>query len=132
MKPVPSHLLGLPFSSPENDCVTLVIRYYKELYGIDLPMPERPPLEFWGTTVNSVMHDNMTAAGYLVTTAPKVGDLVIMDFMGGCPCHIALLLPNQELYHIFDGEVSKVDSLTRYQTFVCFHLTHPLIRALNL
>jgi len=97
-------LEGRVFVHGAIDCYTLIRDYYRQERGIDL-------LDFyrsddWWHNGGDLYRENFTKAGFVETSTPSNGDVVLMAIGSPTPCHGAIWLDGDILLHHLYGRLS--------------------------
>nr|WP_080415314.1 C40 family peptidase [Burkholderia ubonensis] len=115
-------LIGCEFSHGSNDCYGLVRRYYKQERGVILPDFLRAG-EWWKDGSSDLYTQHYKEAGFISlgrVAEPLKGDVLLMKIRSpnDVPNHAAVYTGNDEILHHLWGELSRRDTLPRYQPFV--------------
>jgi proteasome lid subunit RPN8/RPN11 len=100
-------LEGRVFVHGAIDCYTLIRDYYRQERGIEL-------LDFyrqddWWHKGGNLYVENFAKAGFVETSTPSNGDVVIMAIGSPTPCHGAIWLDGDILLHHLYGRLSCRD-----------------------
>ncbi|VEJ54638.1 C40 family peptidase [Pragia fontium] len=100
-------LLGRPFVLGHTDCGGLIIDYYKQVHGIDIP-DHRTERVWWESGEENIYMDNWYAAGFREFSGDaKPGDMVIMQVSAPVANHAGILLEDNMLLHHLYGQLSQ-------------------------
>ena len=87
-------LVGRVFEHGVNDCLTIVLDFYKREYGIDLGQYEREDL-WWENPEKDYYRELLPKAGFVrVYGQPNKGDVVLMQVRARVPNHAGVYLGN--------------------------------------
>ncbi len=96
------HLLGLPYTSGEQDCYGLARRYYKDVFDLDLLDIARPDLwwehEGFNLITDFVEADSWESVGVNLRNL-KVGDGLLFAFACSKINHVAVYVGNGLFIH---------------------------------
>ena len=106
--PGPPALIGRPWSWGELDCLSLAIDYYRTAHGLELESFDRP--EEWPPE-GPLLIDGAEERGFELfdpkTTAPQVGDLLVIRIRSTHPNHLAVYSGPSEITHHLHGQLSR-------------------------
>lgn len=122
------HLLGIPYSSGDADCYGLVMRYYHDVYGIQLANVARPE-HWWSEPDLDIIPPMVSLDGWQnVSVNPrqlKIGDGLIFSLVGGKANHVGCYVGNgMFIHHVFgrfSAEEALVDKWTNRLLMVVRH-----------
>ncbi|OKO99495.1 peptidase P60 [Xenorhabdus eapokensis] len=98
--------MGRPFVLGIYDCYGLIMSYYRQQYGIELP-DYRVNYPWWEQG-ESLYMANFKKAGFVdVTGDPQMGDVVLMQVQADVPNHAGILLEGNLLLHHLYGQLSQ-------------------------
>ncbi|MDC9591060.1 C40 family peptidase [Xenorhabdus sp. XENO-10] len=99
-------LVGRPFVLGVYDCYGLIMSYYRQQYGIELP-DYRVNYPWWEQGENFYI-ENFENAGFTeITGNPQVGDVVLMQVQADVVNHAGILLEGNLLLHHLYGQLSQ-------------------------
>jgi len=101
-------LIGRPFVLGHSDCWGLVMSYFRQEQGIELP-DFRVDYPWWEDQYpENLYQDNWQSSGFVeVTGAPQPGDVILMQVQSNKWNHAGVMLEgNMMLHHIY-GRVSN-------------------------
>lgn len=100
-------LVGRQFSHGVLDCYSLIVDYYKQECGIDLPDFDRPD-EWWLKGANLYL-DGFASAGFVRVDKPQKNDVVLMRVAAPVPNHGGIYLGDGNMLHHQMGRLSSKD-----------------------
>lgn len=118
--------LGIPHSYDKMNCLTLILKVYKDDLGIDISLPAYPKSRRWITSFEpSYISDWAQKYSIKVNlTQLKKYDLIVFNSNNRIN-HFALYLGNYKMLHIKEGSVSKIESMTSEDLdsiYACYRL----------
>lgn len=123
-------LLGRPYVYGVFDCYTLAIDYYREEFGIELPMlPHTRVPRFWEKGLN-LMEQEFENAGFVRIFDDerdlRVGDLLLMQCSSTVPNHVAVYIGDDMIIHHCQDRLSVrcVYGGSYWQKHTTHHLRH--------
>ncbi|WP_422507115.1 C40 family peptidase [Stenotrophomonas sp. GZD-301] len=100
-------LIGRQFSHGILDCYTLVRDFYERELGVLLNQYDRQD-DWWVKGQDLYSIDRLHAEGFeLVDTAPRRGDMVLMQVRSPVPNHAGILLGDGQMLHHMHGRLSE-------------------------
>lgn len=113
-------LVGREFHHGVQDCLTLILDYYKRERGVELGSFQRQ--DDWWHKGEDLYRDNLPKAGFYQVNSPQEGDIVLMQMRAPVPNHAGIYLesgvlktepshypaPGSILHHYF-GHLSTRD-----------------------
>lgn len=104
-------LVGLKWQDNELDCVKLMIKAQRELWGRNICSSReytysRDDIK----DVSKSIIDEIERIAYKVDR-PKEGDVVVLSICGGL--HVATFISDFEILHIFEDHTSRISRYTR-------------------
>jgi proteasome lid subunit RPN8/RPN11 len=97
-------LEGRVFAHGAIDCYTLIRDYYRQERSIELLDFYRP--DDWWHNGGDLYVENFAKAGFVETSTPSNGDVVLMAIGSAAPCHGAIWLDGDVLLHHLYGRLS--------------------------
>lgn len=113
------HLIGVPYRAGSQDCYGLALRYYRDVYGIELTNFARP--EGWWNhpemdlITQFLEHDGWEHVG-LSTKLLRPGDGLVFSLVGGKANHVGVYVGNGLFVHHVFGRYSSEDALLQKWT----------------
>ncbi|MBD1229269.1 C40 family peptidase [Xenorhabdus griffiniae] len=98
-------LIGRPFVLGFTDCYGLIMDYYKQEHGIELP-DYRVNYLWWEQGENRYI-ENWQSAGFVQVDIPQFGDVIIMQVQANVANHAGILLDGNMLLHHLYGHLSQ-------------------------
>ncbi|MBD2812204.1 C40 family peptidase [Xenorhabdus sp. Vera] len=98
-------LTGRPFVLGIYDCYGLIMSYYYQQYGIELP-DYRVNYPWWENGENLYL-DNFERAGFVEVADSQEGDVVLMQVQADVPNHAGIILNGNLLLHHLYGQLSQ-------------------------
>ncbi len=98
-------LSGRPFVLGFTDCWGLVMSWFRQERGIDLP-DYRVDYPWWEQGENRYA-DNWREAGFIQVDDPQPGDLIVMQVQAPVANHAGILLADNMLLHHLYGHLSQ-------------------------
>lgn len=106
---------GIEFKMGENDCYTLVIKYFKTEFNKDIPhLYQNRTIEWYkenydfiGNALKEINHE------FIVKQEMKVNDVIVMSY-GKNRNHFGVLLPNSLILHHPMGHKSIIEPLHKF------------------
>jgi proteasome lid subunit RPN8/RPN11 len=100
-------LIGRSFVLGHTDCGGLLISYYRQMHGIEIP-DLRVDYQWWTSGTENLYMDNWYAAGFREFSGQyQPGDMVIMQVSAPVPNHAGVLLEDGMLLHHLYGQLSQ-------------------------
>jgi proteasome lid subunit RPN8/RPN11 len=96
---------GREFIWGVHDCFALVRDYYREKLTITIPNFQRP-WKFWEHTDLIARH--YESCGFQKVKGLKVHDIITMTIKSSIPCHCAIFVENNLIFHHHPGRLSGV------------------------
>lgn len=109
-----SDFLNIPYLSggrdkKGTDCWGLVLIYYKEIYGTDLP-----DAKYSKNQEATLIAENMHK-GFIRIENPQIGDFILIDTTGsGTPCHIGVVINSSQFLHSLEPHGSHISHIRRW------------------
>jgi proteasome lid subunit RPN8/RPN11 len=122
-----SPYIGRQFVYGVSDCVTLVVDYYQQEFGIVLDDSIHLARDWYQDVGN---YDRLKNAfiqrGFAVVDELKPNDLVVMQLAGQCPNHVAVYLgDNRIIHHPSETTLSRSEMYGAYWRHnTAFYLRH--------
>ncbi|MCA7012527.1 C40 family peptidase [Dickeya dadantii] len=98
-------LIGRPFVLGHTDCYGLIMSYFRQHHGIELP-DHRVDYHWWDQGENRYM-ENFGAAGFIEADDLQVGDVVLIQVQAPVPNHAGIILDGNMLLHHLYGHLSQ-------------------------
>ncbi len=110
------HLVGLSYTSGDQDCYGLAIRYYSDVFGLQLTDFARPD-EWWLVKELNLLTDNLFNDGWenvgVNLRNLKIGDGLVFSLLSGKANHVGMYVGNgMFLHHVF-GRISCEEALVQ-------------------
>ncbi|AKJ41481.1 C40 family peptidase [Pragia fontium] len=100
-------LVGREFVLGHTDCGGLILSYYQQVHGIDIP-DHRTEQLWWESGEENIYMDNWYQAGFREFAGePIEGDMVIMQISAPVPNHAGVLIDGGMLLHHLYGQLSQ-------------------------
>jgi cell wall-associated NlpC family hydrolase len=131
-----SHLLGVAYDEGDHDCYGLALRFYRDVYGLDIPDYARS-MEFFQKKVNLIAAF-LADSGFTVQDIPldrlEPGDGLLLSvpasWMGGMPevNHVGVYVGNgMFLHHLYQRPSAEDAFDIRWMRRVRAVVRHPEI-----
>jgi cell wall-associated NlpC family hydrolase len=120
------NLLGLPYEEGQQDCFSLVRRYYRQVWGVDIPNFARPH-NFWEDP-NLDLYQLYKLAGFeQVFDVPfQKGDGLLMPLFTPFATHGAILAEDNVIIHHLPRRLSNAEPFRpRWSSKVTIVIRHP-------
>lgn len=123
------NLIGRPFKWGTTDCMSLVLDFYKQNFGIEIRNYARPTN--WDPDKLDLMRLLPQREGFTTLTeyAPadlRPGDVLCVATGSSAPAHFAVYLGDNKLLHHRWGQFSNEEPFREFwRRAVCFVLRHP-------
>lgn len=115
-------LIGRQFVHGVTDCYQIVIDYYRQRFGVDLPTYQRMD-GWWESGQVSLYEQNFEHAGFFPVTLEQMqpGDMIVMQLRAPVPNHAAVYDGDGYIIHHVYGRLSSRElyrdfwqNITRY------------------
>lgn len=129
------HLIGLPYKSGDQDCYGLALRYYREVYGVQLTNFARPE-GWWNHSemdlINQFLeHDGWDKIGLNIKLLCP-GDGLVFSLVGGKANHVGIYVGNGLFIHHVLGRFSAEDALLqKWTSKLLMIVRHPSVAELG-
>lgn len=129
------HLLGIPYKAGVQDCYGLAIRYYHDVFGVQIVNAARP--EGWWDEpsmdlINQfISHDGWENIG-VNTRNLKIGDGLVFSLINGKANHVGCYVGNGMFIHHVFGRFSCEDPLVdKWRNRLLMIIRHPEVSILG-
>jgi cell wall-associated NlpC family hydrolase len=129
------HLLGLPYKSGSQDCYGLAVRYFKELYNLDLLNFARPD-GWWNDPDIDLINDCLQADGWenigINIKGLKLGDALVFSLINGRANHVGIYVGNgMFIHHVYQRFSCEEALMDKWTSRLLMIVRHPEISKAN-
>lgn len=123
-----NNLIGLSYVEEKNDCFSLLVNYFWQVWGIRVPNFARPS-RFWEYP-NMDIYDQwrMTDFEQVFDQRYQIGDAVLMPILARTNNHGGVIVEDNQILHHLPNRLSSVEPFKpKWADRVTVHLRHPKI-----
>lgn len=118
--------LGIPHNYSSINCLTLVLKVYKDILGIDVELPCYPQSRKWINVYDPAFIDSWAQkySTKVSLTQLKKYDLIVFNYAKYID-HFSLYLENYKMLHVRENSMSKIESMTSediQNIYACYRL----------
>lgn len=110
--------IGLPYLSRGRseegiDCYGIIIKFYKECLGIDLPDYVNEHSSSDDSVLVTVTRRSADLSAWIPQEKPQFGDVIVFIVMGH-PLHVGMYLADGDFLHCLQGRNSCIENLDKW------------------
>lgn len=129
------HLIGVPYKSGADDCYGLAMKYYRDVYGINLIDFARPE-GWWDYPEMDLINQFVTSDGWeslgVNTRLLKPGDGLIFSLISGKANHVGCYVGNGLFIHHIWNNFSREEALLgKWTSRLLMIVRHPMLEGLG-
>jgi proteasome lid subunit RPN8/RPN11 len=120
-----SKYTGIDFEIGKNDCYTLIIKYYMDELGIEIPdfLPLRT--DGWHKTDINYIDENLKNTSFIKIMPEYIqkNDIIVLDY-GKNRFHFGIYLENNLILHHPRNKKSAIENFSKYKDITPYVLRH--------